>query len=219
MTPHQIFVVEDEAIVAMDITRRLERLGYQVVGTASSGEDALKQIGAQPPELVLMDIRLAGRMDGIETALLVKRLHDIPVIFLTAHTDTGTLGRAKVAEPYGYIVKPIETTQLSTTILMALHKYQMEMRLKASEAKFRQLAEVNPAIIVVFQPTECPGEYHIPYVNPAFHTTTGVDEVPTSLRKRVSPSTSRRINSKALMLNWKLFFAGQAIRKSLISGS
>lgn len=189
MTPDRILVVEDEAIVAMDISHRLKRMGYEVIGTAASGEIALQLVEQHAPDLVLMDIRLAGQLDGIETAALLRQSHDVPIIYLTAHTDSTTLERAKATEPYGYIVKPIETSQLTTTITMALYKHQMELKVKASQSKFSRLAEVNPSMIVIAKQADIDREFDILYVNPAYYVITGRTNTPT----RISPAVFENI--------------------------
>jgi diguanylate cyclase (GGDEF)-like protein/PAS domain S-box-containing protein len=132
-TAPQILVVEDENIVAKDIEHRLKALGYHVSALASSGEDALKRAQETSPDLVLMDIRLKGAMDGVETAEELRRRFNIPVVYLTAYADADTLQRAKVTEPFGYILKPFEERELYTCIEVALYKHQMERRLKESE--------------------------------------------------------------------------------------
>ncbi len=129
----QILVVEDENIVAKDIEHRLKALGYHVPALASSGEEALKRAQETSPDLVLMDIRLKGAMDGVETAEELRRRFNIPVVYLTAYADAATLQRAKVTEPFGYILKPFEERELYTCIEVALYKHQMERRLKESE--------------------------------------------------------------------------------------
>ncbi len=132
-TGPQILVVEDENIVAKDIEHRLKALGYHVSALASSGEEALKRAQETSPDLVLMDIRLKGAMDGVETAEELRRRFNIPVVYLTAYADANTLRRAKVTEPFGYILKPFEERELYTCIEVALYKHQMERRLKESE--------------------------------------------------------------------------------------
>jgi len=132
-TGPQILVVEDENIVAKDIEHRLKALGYHVPALASSGEEALKRAQETSPDLVLMDIRLKGAMDGVETAEELRRRFNIPVVYLTAYADANTLQRAKVTEPFGYILKPFEERELYTCIEVALYKHQMERRLKESE--------------------------------------------------------------------------------------
>ncbi|WP_135606436.1 response regulator [Methanococcoides sp. NM1] len=125
-----ILVVEDENIVALSIKNKLEMMGYSVVGTASSGEDAVVKADLFYPDLVLMDVMLRGEMDGIEAAEKIREKFDVPVIFLTAYTDDNTLERAKIAEPYGYISKPFKEQDLKSNIEMALHKHENEIRLK-----------------------------------------------------------------------------------------
>jgi diguanylate cyclase (GGDEF)-like protein/PAS domain S-box-containing protein len=133
VTRTQILVVEDENIVAKDIEHRLKALGYHVPALASSGEEALKRAQETSPDLVLMDIRLKGAMDGVQTAEELRRRFNIPVVYLTAYADANTLQRAKVTEPFGYILKPFEERELYTCIEVALYKHQMEQRLKESE--------------------------------------------------------------------------------------
>src|SRR5687767_9404080 len=112
MAASRILIVEDENIVALDIENALRDFRYDVLPVASSGEEAVRLAQERKPDLVLMDIRLRGRMDGIEAARLIHDRLDIPVIFLTAHTDEGTLQRAKSSEAFGYIVKPFEKQEL-----------------------------------------------------------------------------------------------------------
>ncbi len=140
-TPTRILVVEDEMIISKDIQRSLRRLGYEVVGAAASGADALEKAQSTRPDLVLMDIHIQGAMDGIDTAQQIRERLAIPVIYLTAFADGPTLERAKLTEPYGYLIKPFEERELSVTIEMGLSKHSMEQRLQASEEKFRRLVE------------------------------------------------------------------------------
>ncbi len=128
-----ILIVEDERIIAEDLRRTLESLGYSVAGIASSGEEAIKKAAETRPDLVLMDIRLQGRMDGTEAASRVRDEFDIPVVYLTAYADEGTLQRARITEPYGYIIKPFQQRELCSSIEIALYKHEMERRLKESE--------------------------------------------------------------------------------------
>ncbi len=126
MSKPLIFVVEDEAIVVADIESRLKGLGYQVAGTAGSGLAALDGIAREHPDLVLMDITLSGKMDGIETAAIIRKRFDLPIVYLTAHTDVQTLERAKITECFGYIMKPFEERELRSHIEIALYKHKME---------------------------------------------------------------------------------------------
>ncbi|PKL56275.1 MAG: histidine kinase, partial [Methanomicrobiales archaeon HGW-Methanomicrobiales-5] len=120
-----IFIVEDEAIVANDIKETLKVLGYDVKGIAKSGELALEMVQELRPDLVLMDIHLATAMDGVETAGKIHILYDIPVIYLTAYADKALLDRAKVTEPYGYVIKPYDERELHSVIEMALYKHKI----------------------------------------------------------------------------------------------
>jgi PAS domain S-box-containing protein len=128
-----ILVVEDESIVAEDIQNSLQRMGYTVCGVASSGKEALQLAKDLNPDLVLMDIVLKGGIDGIETAETIRTQNDIPVVYLTAHADKKTLERAKITEPYGYLMKPIEDTELHTTIEMAVYKHKTEKKVQETE--------------------------------------------------------------------------------------
>ncbi len=133
MPEKRVLVVEDERIVALDIKNRLESLGYEVCGIVHTGEDAVAQSGELSPDIVLMDIMLEGMMDGIEAARHIQGELDIPVIFLTAYSDEITIQRAKLSEPYGYILKPFEGRDIHTVVEMALYKHGMESRLKKME--------------------------------------------------------------------------------------
>lgn len=126
-----VLVVEDEIITARDIESKLKKIGYNVCEIAATGEEAIKLAEELMPDLILMDITLEGEMNGIEAAgIISERLH-IPFIYLTAHSDLDTLHRAKITEPYGYIVKPFTPRDLIITIGMALYKHKMEMKMKA----------------------------------------------------------------------------------------
>ena len=129
-----IFIVEDEAIVASDIKETLLGLGYEVPGIAKSGEIALEKIEKFRPDLVLMDIHLATQMDGVETAGKIHTLFGIPVIYLTAYADKALLDRAKLTEPYGYVIKPYDERELHSIIEMALYKHRIEREIKKRDA-------------------------------------------------------------------------------------
>lgn len=127
MSQIKVFVVEDESIVSKDIQQSIKKLGYTVVGAATSGEKAVPAIEESKPDIILMDIMLKGTMDGIDTAEAVKRKMNIPVIFLTAYADESTLAKAKITEPHGYILKPFKEIDLRTTIEVALYKHSQEV--------------------------------------------------------------------------------------------
>ena len=147
MSKTQILVVEDEVVIAWDIQSRLKNLGYDVSGWASSGPEALRQAAETRPDVVLMDIRLQGDMDGIETAQHLQARVDIPIIYLTAYADEATLQRAKVTSPYGYLLKPFEQRELHTTIEMALYRHQMERKLKNRERLHTALSRIQSRFI------------------------------------------------------------------------
>jgi len=168
MPDAHILIVEDEVIVAADLAGKLTRLGYTVCGSTARGEDALVLAQERRPDLVLMDIRLAGAMDGVETAEHLRRDCDLPVIYLTAHSDRTTLRRAKLTEPFGYILKPFEERELETHIEMALYKHQVECRLRESEQRWATtLASIGDAVIA----TDTDGK--ITFMNPVAEQLTG----------------------------------------------
>ncbi len=143
-----ILIVEDEHIVAMELKSRLNELGYSVCAAVATGEDAITKSIELLPDLILMDINIKGEFDGVEAAKRIKNQYEIPIIFLTAFTDDKTLDRAKVVEPYGYIVKPFEERELHTTIEIAIHKYNMERKLKDSERKLSTiLKSIGDAVL------------------------------------------------------------------------
>ncbi len=133
MSGRGILIVEDENIVALDMKMRLESLGYEVLGVVDTGEAALGFIARAKPDLVLMDIKLKGGSDGIETARQAREKVEVPIIFVTAFTDEGTLERAKLASPYGYIVKPFHERELRIAIELALYKFQYELSIRRSK--------------------------------------------------------------------------------------
>ncbi len=129
MDSARIMIVEDEGIVAMDLEHRLKNLGHEVAAVASSGEEAIRKAAAVQPQLVLMDIRLKGRMDGIETARAIQDVVKAPIVYLTAHADDSTVERAKMTEPHAYLLKPFKEVDLRVAIEMALYKHEMEQKL------------------------------------------------------------------------------------------
>ena len=141
MSNKKILIVEDEKIVARNIQNRVENVGYAVVGIVSSGEEAIQKTKELYPALILMDIKLDGELDGIETASKIKADFDIPIVYLTAYTDKATTERVKRTEPFGYLIKPFEQRELETTIEIALYKHKLEKKLKTSEERYRSLLE------------------------------------------------------------------------------
>ena len=133
MEKASILIVEDNNIVMLELKDRLFEMGYNVVDTASSGSETIEKTDLHRPDLIMMDIRIKGEMDGIDTAATIRKKFGTPVVYLTAHTDEDTIERAKHTEPYGYIIKPFEEREIRTTIEMALYKFSMEKKLKESE--------------------------------------------------------------------------------------
>lgn len=128
MKKSRILIVEDELIVLRDIRQQLQELGYDLVGETDRAEEAIELAVQLQPDLVLMDIRLVGEMDGVTAAQTIRERHGIPVVFLTALVDESTVGRAKLAEPFGYIIKPFDERQLHTVIEIAIYRHQAEAR-------------------------------------------------------------------------------------------
>ena len=150
MSNAKIFIVEDEAIVAESLCDQLEKLGYIVTGNAPSGEEALRKIKKELPDLVLMDIMLEGEMDGVEVAQQIREFYGIPVIFLTAYSDPETLGRAKLTEPFGYLIKPYKERELLTTLEITLYKHRMEKRIREHERWLNTLLRsISDGVITV----------------------------------------------------------------------
>lgn len=147
MNETRIMIVEDERIVAKDLQFRLQGLGYQVAAMASEGNDAIAKASTSRPNLVLMDIRLENGMDGIEAAEQIRNQLDIPVVFLTAYADQATLARAKITEPFGYILKPFEERELQSTIEIALYRHKAEQKLRDSERRYRSLVDNSQGLI------------------------------------------------------------------------
>ena len=122
----KILIVEDENIIALNIKKKLKSFGYAVPAIVSTGEEAVQMAEIISPDLILMDIMLKGDMDGVKAAEEIKKRFSIPVIYLTAYSDDKVLDRAKVTEPYGYIVKPFKAIDLRSNIEMALYRHSMQ---------------------------------------------------------------------------------------------
>ncbi|PWR74319.1 response regulator [Methanospirillum lacunae] len=154
--PHgsKILVVEDEMIISMEIKQKLLEMGYIVVGQAITGESAIQKAGETKPDLVLMDIRLKGEMDGISAAQRIMDLYDLPIIFLTAHSDKATLERAVALSPSGYLLKPFKERELMTNIEMSLHKHRIKQKIreettpKTSAGLYQDLMQFPVPVIV-----------------------------------------------------------------------
>ena len=150
VNPARVLIVEDEGIIAGHIASRLVRTGYEVAGIAESSDEALAKIDNLRPDLVLMDIRIKGPLDGVETTAKMRERHDIPVIYLTAHTDQQTVNRAKLTGAFGFLTKPIHHTSLSTAIEMAIHKHRADKASREQRAWLSTiLGTMADAMVVV----------------------------------------------------------------------
>lgn len=169
-TQTKVLIVEDEAIVACDIERRLRKAGYAVPAIAASGEQALEGIERTSPDLVLMDVHLQGPSDGIEVASDVRNRYDLPVVFLTAYSDKATLERAKSTEAFSYLVKPIGNVNLASAIEIALYKHRIEQELKNRGAWLATVLDsMGDAVMVTGSGVD------IQFLNPAAERLTGWD--------------------------------------------
>lgn len=162
----KILIVEDEVIISENIKNTLIKKNYEIIGTPVSGEEAIELVKKFHPDLILMDIMLKGDMDGIKVAEAIAAEFDIPIIYLTAFADDATLKRARITEPYGYILKPFEERELYSNIEIAIYKHEMESRLKESEAKYRNLTENAASGIFIIQNDK------IRYANPSTESLT-----------------------------------------------
>ena len=170
MSEARIMIVEDERIVAEDIKESLENMGYAVTPLARSGEMAIKMVEKYRPDLVLMDIVLKGKMDGIETAKQFRSRFDIPVVYLSAYSGDKIFERAKLTEPFGYVIKPFREKELQVNIEMGLYKHKMEKELKDSKEWFyATLNSIGDAVIAV-NPSN-----NVVFMNPAAQLLTGWD--------------------------------------------
>jgi diguanylate cyclase (GGDEF)-like protein/PAS domain S-box-containing protein len=134
MEKTRILIVEDEGLIARDIEDMVRNAGYEVAAVVGTGEEAVEKAETTHPDLILMDIILRGAMDGVEAAEKIREQFNVPVIYLTAHTDENTLERAKLTEPLGYTLKPVEQKELMTVMEMALYKHQMEIKLRERQS-------------------------------------------------------------------------------------
>src|SRR5947207_12624893 len=168
MNPPSILITEDEIMVARDLEQRLHKFGYQVADIVDTGEEAVQKDAILHPDLVLMDIRLNGEMDGIAAAAQIRSAYKTPVVFVTAYADLGTLEQAGMSEPFGFLVKPFEEQALHAAIEMAFYRHRAENRLRDMERWLATtLRSIGDAVIA----TDETG--HITYLNPVAERLTG----------------------------------------------
>lgn len=150
MNRKRLILVEDERIIAEDLRSTLVNFGYEVLQIFSRGEDAVEQVPKLKPDLILMDVMLDGELNGIQTAAMIKDVYNVPIIYLTAYANDNILNKAKITEPYGYIIKPFEDRELHATIEMAFYRFYLESRLKNDERKYRALFNsiLEPVFII-----------------------------------------------------------------------
>jgi len=153
-SPASILLVEDEGIVAHDLQETLTRLGYRISGIASEGAQAVRMAQDLQPELVVMDVGLRGEIDGIQAARLIQERSQVPVIFLTGHSDPATLQRAVLTGPLGYIVKPFQEIELRCAIEVAMHKHRADVALREREEALRRNAELLENLSLVDELTD-----------------------------------------------------------------
>jgi len=228
MKPVKILVVEDEKIVALELTERLKGMGYEIVASVSSGKEAIKNAGEHTPNLVLMDIKLNGEMDGIEAATEIRARFRIPIVYLTAHTDEATLQRAKASEPFGYLLKPFEERELRTTLEMVILRAELENRLRKSERCLNTtLNTLGDAVITA--------DSHgvVTYINPAARKVIGIDGTEdeemrwTDLMQFYDAGSEKKLTGffdgviserKKLDLPENIYLKGRGGRRSFIQG-
>ena len=167
-TRPSILIVEDEGVIALDIRATLGRLGYTVAAVVATGREAIVRVEELRPDLVLMDIHLRGEMDGVEAARAIRDRFAVPVIYLTAFADPATLQRARITEPFGYLLKPFEERELHIVIEMALQRHDLQRRLQESE---RWLAATLRSLGDTIIATDA--QWHIRFMNPAAEQLTG----------------------------------------------
>ncbi len=160
--PARILIVEDDKLSARGLALSLSDLGYDIVGVVSSGEKAVRMARESRPDLVLMDIHLAGEMDGIGAGDLIRERLDIPVVYLTGYYDGSHLERAKKTEPYGYLGKPVNLHELQNVVEIALYKHQADRRVRESERRLDYLVSTGPAVIYTCKPS---GDYGATFVS------------------------------------------------------
>ncbi len=153
-TPPRVLIVEDEGVIAMRLERLLARLDYEVVGMASNGRQAIREAMKKQPDLILMDIKLSGGLDGIETATKIRAHLDTPIVYLSAHPEQMITDEVKCTRPSGFLSKPVRDQELLATIEMALYKHRMEAKLRESERRFRSVFEQASAGIAIVIPND-----------------------------------------------------------------
>ena len=146
MKGYKILIVEDERISAESLKMTLKQLGYEISSIVATGEDAIKKVKEELPDLILMDIKLKGNLDGIEAAEKIKEHYNTPIIYTTAYADDYLIERAKITAPYGYVIKPFSKKELHSNIEMALTKNKQDRKIERLNSVLRSLREVDQII-------------------------------------------------------------------------
>lgn len=194
-------IVEDEMIVSKSLENRLMNAGFNVIAAVNTGEEAIQMCESFTPDCILMDIKLSGELDGVQTAAIIKSKKNIPVIYLTAFADDEILEKAKLTDPFGYLLKPFDIRDLKKTIEIALYKHSLEIKLRHSEEKFRILFNNSPLGNVLFDQ-----DGKIADVNPAF-----VKMIGYSKEQLIDRSLWKIIYDKEILFNKEYLTHNQSI--------
>ncbi|PKL66535.1 MAG: hypothetical protein CVV28_10345 [Methanobacteriales archaeon HGW-Methanobacteriales-1] len=170
MSLARILIVEDEAITALELTRRLERWGFEVVGDVASGQSALEMAEKLKPDLIIMDINLKGKLDGVDTAKAIAQIYDVPIIFLTAHGNENIIRKARTVKPAHYIIKPYRENELKFAVESGIENHKIFMELKKNELSYRSMAKNIPGIVYR---TYLDEEPHVEFLNDYLKDITG----------------------------------------------
>ena len=190
----QVLVVEDEHIVALDIKKSLLDMGYDVPDTVSTGDECIRMASERCPDLVLMDIRIQGKMDGIATAEILKEKFDVPVIYLTAHADDETIDRAKKSDPFGFVLKPFKPAELKSAVEIAIAKHDVERKIKMREKWLStSMQAIGEAVIAVDKAG------NITFMNPIAEEVTGYEQSAVIGKKLVDVMPLINENTKELV--------------------
>ena len=209
---NRLMVVDDEAVITMQLGMRLRSMGYDVVGTASSAEESVRMAKDLNPNLILMDIVMEGKLDGIHAAEIITAEMDIPIIFLTAYTDDEYIERAKSISPFGYIVKPYSENEVKANIEIAIHKKELERKQKKAGERIRRLflsVEQNPWVIMIMDT-----KLNIEFINKKFSRMTGY-ESGEILGKNISLLESDEMLPEIYKEVWENIVAGEEWRGEL----
>ncbi|RHX79226.1 adenylate/guanylate cyclase domain-containing protein [Leptospira yasudae] len=214
----KILIVEDERIVARDIQEILQKIGYSSIGVATNGEKALQMARTIKPDLVLIDIVLGtGFIDGVETVVKLKDVLDVPVIYVTAHSDEATLRRARVTEPFGYILKPVNVRELEITVEMCLYRYKMEKRFREDASWFTTtLSSIGDGVIATDSVSK------VKFLNPVAASLLGVEE--KNVRGRIVDEVMNLRDDKGTVIENLISYASinhspSVFEHAILSGS